>query len=560
MNRQNDPGTRKLSEYFDAFRTIEGPGAAEVRRLAGEHGASYDSMTASKAAAAAASGNGVGPAVIIASAILAIGVAAVLFTIDTKEPKSRMTGNTAQIAAGTREPQGREQDESIAEAAVGEQDTVDRKNGTNPADRDRSELSTSEAPQPVIGSAMEVVAVNTGVRSMGNIVRIAAQPDYTSYTVHNLRTINSPELEYSPSVTPDGRQLYFVSNRPDGFGGHDIWSARRNNPQSLIFDAPQNIGSIVNTGGNEGTISISADGRTLYFTACDRHDGMGDCDIYTAEFVGSAWGAIRNLSTINSPYWDSQPSISGSGDTLFFTSNRPGAIGGNGDADIYAATRNRDGSWNSPVNLGAPINTAQREDSPFILPGTNKLFFASKGHGGIGGLDFFYALRDGDGVWSEPVHLGPVFNTPQDDRFLTASSDESVFYFASERTIPENLGTLDIFVTTRSTGDVGVRHNQEFTDTHEFEERVEIFPNPASEFVNVRFISHRKSADLVTFDKQFESEAVRSADNVVIVDQLGNEVVRFPTSAIEDPIDISGLPAGRYFVRIGTAAASFIKP
>ncbi len=191
---------------------------------------------------------------------------------------------------------------------------------------------------------------------------------YDAYRVYNLSAINSADLEYAPSITADGRTLYFVSDRPGGFGGHDIWSAVKNDPASTEFSAPLNAGKPVNTNLNEGVTSIAPDGMTIYFTLCNGPGGQGDCDIYQARLEGEEWKDIRNLGEVNSPYWDSQPSVSGSGDTLYFVSNRPGALGGADDADIYMSKRNGDGSWTRAVNIGAPVNTKLREDSR-LLPG-----------------------------------------------------------------------------------------------------------------------------------------------------------------------------------------------
>jgi outer membrane protein OmpA-like peptidoglycan-associated protein len=155
---------------------------------------------------------------------------------------------------------------------------------------------------------------------------------------------------------------------------------------------------------------------------------------------------VRNVSELNSPQWDSQPSISSDGKTLYFVSNRPGAMGGLGDADIYISTKQSDGKWSAPKNLGAPINTTEREDSPFILPGGKVLYFSSAGHGGFGGLDFFTSKLKPDGTWAEPENLGEPFNTSKDERFITLPAAGDIVYFASERTDLDNAGQLDIFM------------------------------------------------------------------------------------------------------------------
>lgn len=280
----------------------------------------------------------------------------------------------------------------------------------------------------------------------------AAQPpgqDIEQFIIRNLGTIvNTPDLEYAPTITADGKTLYFVSNRAatGSVGGHDFWVTTKENRLDTTFSTPYNLGAPVNTTLNEGVASISADGQVIYFTACNRDDGIGDCDIYEAELDGTEWVNVRNLREINSSSWDSQPSISSDGKTLYFISNRPGALGGADDADIYVSYLGADDKWSAPVNLGEPINTKKREDSPFIFPGGKVMYFASAGHDGFGGLDFFVTTKQDDGTWSAPENLGKPFNTGQDERFITLPAAGDVVYFASEREDVGNEGTLDIYM------------------------------------------------------------------------------------------------------------------
>ncbi len=302
-----------------------------------------------------------------------------------------------------------------------------------------------------------LLAAFAALISIGTGVSLHAQPNdgktgdgaenLDEFIIRNLGPIvNTPNLEYAPTITADGKTLYFVSNRPGGVGGHDFWVTSKGDRLDTVFAAPHNLGAPVNTDLNEGVSSISADGQVIYFTACNREDGLGDCDLYEAELDGTEWVNVRNISEINSAYWDSQPSISSDGKTLYFISNRPGAIGGQDDADIYISRLQSDGRWSDPVNLGEPINTKKREDSPFIFPGGKVLYFASAGHGGYGKLDFFAARLQSDGTWGQPENLGKPFNTSQDERFITLPAAGDVIYFASERKDVGNEGTLDIYM------------------------------------------------------------------------------------------------------------------
>lgn len=272
-------------------------------------------------------------------------------------------------------------------------------------------------------------------------------PKLQDFKIRNIGfVVNTGDLEYAPTVSIDGRMLYFVSDRPGGVGGHDFMFTTKADRLDTVFTSPKNLGVPINTPLNEGVASIAADGQTIFFTGCQRDDGLGDCDVYEAELDGTEWKNIRNVTEINSPYWDTQPSISSDGRTLYFVSNRPGAMGGSGDADIYVSTLGGDGRWSAPRNLGAPVNTEKREDSPFILAGSKVLYFSSAGHGGEGGLDFFSTNLDASGQWGAPENLGVPFNTSRDERFITLPAAGDIVYFSSERRDIDNAGKLDIFM------------------------------------------------------------------------------------------------------------------
>ncbi len=260
--------------------------------------------------------------------------------------------------------------------------------------------------------------------------------------------VNTTNIEYAPTITADGRTLYFVSDRPGGIGGHDFWYTTKAGRLDTIFTPPVNLAEPVDTDQNEGVASIAADGQTIFFTGCDRNDGLGDCDLYEAELEGTEWKNVRNVEEINSSAWDSQPALSSDGKTLYFVSTREGAMGPEGDADIYVTTKGSDGRWAKPRNVGPPINTTEREDSPFLFPGGKVLYFASAGHGGLGGLDFFSAKLNADGTWGEPENMGEPFNTERDERFITLPAAGDIVYFASERNhdTDKNQGQLDIFM------------------------------------------------------------------------------------------------------------------
>ena len=264
--------------------------------------------------------------------------------------------------------------------------------------------------------------------------------------VMKLASINSYFDDYNPMVTADGRTLYFVSNREHGLGGHDFWVAEKEERDGLEFSTPSNLGSSINSSRNEGGATISADGQTMYFTACSRPDGLGDCDIYEARLEEVGWVEVRNVREVNTGDWEAQPTVSSDGRSLFFVSNRPGAIGGNEDTDIYVSYKQADGTWSRPKNLGRPINTKKKEDSPFIVPAGNALYFSSQGHKGYGGFDFFVSRLTDEAAWEQPVNLGPEFNTSNDERFITVPAAEDVIYFTKGES-----EKLDLYMARKQT-------------------------------------------------------------------------------------------------------------
>lgn len=281
--------------------------------------------------------------------------------------------------------------------------------------------------------------------------------------------VNHDGLDYGPTVSADGKTLYFVSNRRgsritrDGDFSHDFWAIKKDNYLDTIFTTPKNIDTLdagVNTVMNEGVASIAADRQTLFFTGCNRPDGLGDCDIYVAEIEGDRWSTPRNLGrNVNSEYWDSQPSISPGRDRLYFVSNRPSPTNKDGegqdDTDIWFCDWDDDlGEWMPAVNLGPDVNTDKAEAGPFIAADGNTLFFSSNGHlPNMGGLDFYRVKRTGEkdragrDRWSKPNQLPAPINTTEDEQFITLPASGDVMYFSSRRQdLPHYQGNLDIFM------------------------------------------------------------------------------------------------------------------
>jgi hypothetical protein len=244
-------------------------------------------------------------------------------------------------------------------------------------------------------------------------------------------SINTADDEYWPSITVDGQTLMFTRQI---FTGQAKPKSQEDFYVSHIYNQnwskAKNAGYPLNTPQNEGAQTLSSDGRYMYFTACERTDGLGKCDIYFSSFDGKSWSLPVNIGPpVNTRAWESQPSISPNGRMLFFTSNRAGGIGG---MDLWYSILSG-GSWKTPVNLGKVINTEGDEMSPFIHFDGKTLYFSSNGRIGMGGSDIYFSKMNDDTTWTEPVNLGYPINTFNDEAGLIIDADGKMAYFSSKR-------------------------------------------------------------------------------------------------------------------------------
>lgn len=277
------------------------------------------------------------------------------------------------------------------------------------------------------------------------------------FTVTHLNDeVNSPEHDYSPMLNSDGTVLYFTSNRKDETTGKaDIYTIPRSGTEwgrSLNADAP------LNGPGDDGSPTFSGKGEFMVFAADDRNGGSGKTDLYVGLMERGTIVSVQNLGPeINSRGWDSQPALSGDGQSLYFASDRPGGQGG---TDIWVARLTdirQDGMpvWGKPENLGGEINTAADERSPFIAADGTTLYFASNGLEGFGGFDLYTSIME-LGEWSKPLNLGQPINSPADEMFFSASPVGRAFFFASSR--PGGKGKLDIYSGTPNVFGAGLFH------------------------------------------------------------------------------------------------------
>lgn len=239
------------------------------------------------------------------------------------------------------------------------------------------------------------------------------------------KNINRFVFQYFPALTADGENLLYSVRTGQG-KEHDenLVIAHRSGTE---WSEPKYIEEI-NTSFNEGACTMSSDGKTLVFASCYRRDSRGGCDLYMSQNEGGEWQEPVNLGdNVNSRAWESHPSLSADGRTLYFASNRGGY--GEGAEDIWYSELNDDGEWGKARGLSMAINTPFSEVSPFIHANGKTLFFASHGHMGMGGLDLFYSQKTDSG-WSKPVNLGYPINDQMDNEALFISADGEKGYFS----------------------------------------------------------------------------------------------------------------------------------
>ncbi len=252
---------------------------------------------------------------------------------------------------------------------------------------------------------------------------IQAKNKALSYKIAALSSnVNFKNRQYFPVLTADNEYIFYTA-RPDN-GEENIYFSKWTGSE---WTKAISISERINTKGNEGTCSISADGKIIVFTSCERNDTQGSCDLYYSKKVNGEWDAPINLgSSVNSPFWDSQPSLSNDGKTLYFSSDRPG---GYGRKDLWMSELRANDNWTKAINLGKDVNTNTDEISPFIHANNKTLFFASDGHIGMGGLDLFMTEFKG-GIYIKPENLGFPMNSHEDQVALFMSSDAKKGYYS----------------------------------------------------------------------------------------------------------------------------------
>lgn len=234
-------------------------------------------------------------------------------------------------------------------------------------------------------------------------------------------SINSGEDELGLSMTYDRKHLILTrrSNQEDLYESYKrdgVWS------EAMPVHA-------LNTPDNEGAVSLSGDGQLLVFTACNRAENVGSCDLYFSTHSDTGWATPELMPVVNSPGWDSQPTLSTDGRVIIFSSERTGGYGGR---DLWLSVHGENG-WIQPINLGASINSPGDEENPFLHSDQNTLYFTSDYWPGFGGRDLFMSHRISGNEWTPCHNLGYPINSIQHEEGIFIASSGSQGYFASAR-------------------------------------------------------------------------------------------------------------------------------
>lgn len=255
-------------------------------------------------------------------------------------------------------------------------------------------------------------------------------------------TVNRFGMQYFPVLTADQQELIFTRRLGNGDNHDEDLVVSRKDKQGR-WTIPVSISDSINSMLNEGTCTISADGRKLILTSCEGRGGLGSCDLYESRRIGNKWTRPKNLGpNVNSSEWESQPSLSADGRVLYFVSDRRG---GYGRRDIWMSELTADGKWMKAVNAGKQVNTPYEEISPFIHVNNRALYFASNGLTGFGGFDIFFVERDTTGNWSPPRNIGAPINNHEDQFSLFITADGKKGYYSHEEVSSEGYAAGRIF-------------------------------------------------------------------------------------------------------------------
>ena len=283
--------------------------------------------------------------------------------------------------------------------------------------------------------------------------------NHKNIELENLKELNTEHHDFSPLPLNNG--LIFTSMRKGSrqmSSNTDKWT--KDNFSDLFFAPKENesfgnakaLKGEINDNFHDGVATFTAGGKQMYFTRTakkkSKDESIKHLNIYHAKAEGNTWNKVEKLPFCNLEYSSCHPTLSADGNRLYFSSDRPGGFGG---MDIYLSQKIGN-KWSSPINLGPIVNTSGNEIFPFISQ-KDKLFFASDGHKGVGGLDIFVVEKTDDAdeySWADRKNIGKPMNSKKDDFGFYINAEETNGYLSSNR--PGGLGQDDIYQWTKVKG------------------------------------------------------------------------------------------------------------
>ncbi len=271
----------------------------------------------------------------------------------------------------------------------------------------------------------------------------------TSYVVSKI-SVNSNRDDFSPAIL--GNRLVFASDRDPGgpIKRTNAWTGSafcelyaipfdRDTSHFGVFawGKMEKFSNNINSKFHEAAVSFTPDTQTIFFTrnsylngrSAKSDDGQIKLKIYSAKMNDKAsWSDLHPLPFCSDEYNVAHPAVSPDGQRLFFSSNKPGGYGG---MDLYVSFL-ENGRWGIPMNLGPEVNTTGNEVFPYVSR-DERLYFASNGHIGLGGLDIYYTSPKGKTAWNSPVNIGAPINSNRDDFGICFGAEGDWGFFTSGR-------------------------------------------------------------------------------------------------------------------------------
>lgn len=263
--------------------------------------------------------------------------------------------------------------------------------------------------------------------------------------------VSSREDEFLPYISPDGRDCYYLRTIPerDGYSFYAKSNVKKNlrlcvsHWKDTTFSEGDVLDVPFNQQQGEGGVTLTADGRTLYYSVLNRTSrDYANVDVFGSRLVNGRWSPLFSAGpNVNGDRsWDSQPSITPDGQYLYFASNRPGGLGG---MDIWRCRRLPNGDWSRAENLGPSVNTPGNEKCPFIHADGKTLYFASNGWQGFGGYDMYF-ININDTYLQRPTNMGLPINGEGDDICFGVTVDGQQAYYAAVPTSIPGAGGSDV--------------------------------------------------------------------------------------------------------------------